>query len=465
MNKRAKITNKLFTVSETSSRSNTQKSQRNQRARGVNQYKNISNFYREYQTFFSNQNKAPNSTKISTENYFQNPQKSFKITKEAPKKTPPSSKDSPTSLQNLSETSSDSDDEEYEVEDVLDEKFIPTQNQVCYKIKWRGYKETTWEPLENLEHCFEKLYAYLLRRNKKLGRVYKSYRGFRGREGRSRSQISIDGDGRIKGVGDEGSKEINKDGNENKEKRGRKGRVKENRENKESCGDERGENRAKERREASEKRGENEMSAKLEEAKNSSRIVGKKGSTIEDFYSIVSKTDKEESGKTIEIEEEKLNSAADYANYKNIFRIESFDNYLNTEKIDDKSGEKVENLNKIDANPVRLSLDIEENDGSSVLENAGKNKEGGNANVSEENDENMEGIEDISPIKDNRGFIGGIDNSGGEQLHLLSSCNNNVVDKDKGTLIKDYAYYFMNYNELEEYRDNFNLYLQPLAYS
>jgi hypothetical protein len=49
-------------------------------------------------------------------------------------------------------------DQEWEVEAILDKRMYAVdavetseqQQQSLYKVKWRGYEETTWEPLSNL---------------------------------------------------------------------------------------------------------------------------------------------------------------------------------------------------------------------------------------------------------------------------------------------------------------------------
>ena len=47
--------------------------------------------------------------------------------------------------------------EEYEVETILDKRTL--RNRVQYLVKWVGYPlhDATWEPLENLINCQEKL--------------------------------------------------------------------------------------------------------------------------------------------------------------------------------------------------------------------------------------------------------------------------------------------------------------------
>ena len=41
--------------------------------------------------------------------------------------------------------------EEYKVKAILDKKF--KQNGVKYRFKWKGYEETTWEPMSNLRRA------------------------------------------------------------------------------------------------------------------------------------------------------------------------------------------------------------------------------------------------------------------------------------------------------------------------
>jgi len=72
--------------------------------------------------------------------------KLYKEEKEFTRKTPPP----PVILPETNE-------EEYEVEEILDEKII--RNQPHYLVKWLGYPlhDATWEPLENLKNCQKKL--------------------------------------------------------------------------------------------------------------------------------------------------------------------------------------------------------------------------------------------------------------------------------------------------------------------
>jgi hypothetical protein len=46
---------------------------------------------------------------------------------------------------------------EFEVEDIVDEKFI--DNDVHYLVKWKGYghEENTWEPKRHMVNCEEKM--------------------------------------------------------------------------------------------------------------------------------------------------------------------------------------------------------------------------------------------------------------------------------------------------------------------
>jgi hypothetical protein len=48
-------------------------------------------------------------------------------------------------------------EEEYEVETILDKRII--RNKPQYLVKWSGYPlhDATWEPLNHLTHCQEKL--------------------------------------------------------------------------------------------------------------------------------------------------------------------------------------------------------------------------------------------------------------------------------------------------------------------
>lgn len=47
---------------------------------------------------------------------------------------------------------------EYEVEDIVD------YDGTLYTVKWKGYKKTTKEPIENLENCMELVRRYHVRR-------------------------------------------------------------------------------------------------------------------------------------------------------------------------------------------------------------------------------------------------------------------------------------------------------------
>lgn len=52
----------------------------------------------------------------------------------------------------------DSEDEnEFEVERIVE--YCPLTNK--YKVKWVGYAEMTWEPIENLDNCEELLQEFL----------------------------------------------------------------------------------------------------------------------------------------------------------------------------------------------------------------------------------------------------------------------------------------------------------------
>ena len=49
---------------------------------------------------------------------------------------------------------------EFEVEKILEKKNI--QNKTYYFVKWKGYdySQSTWEPIENLLNCDEKILEY-----------------------------------------------------------------------------------------------------------------------------------------------------------------------------------------------------------------------------------------------------------------------------------------------------------------
>ena len=51
---------------------------------------------------------------------------------------------------------------EFEVENILQHKFIGRKKEVRYLVQWRGYSraESTWEPEEHLRNALEVLEAY-----------------------------------------------------------------------------------------------------------------------------------------------------------------------------------------------------------------------------------------------------------------------------------------------------------------
>lgn len=42
---------------------------------------------------------------------------------------------------------------QWEVESIVSSKYDEEDGEMLYEIKWKGYKETTWEPEESLENC------------------------------------------------------------------------------------------------------------------------------------------------------------------------------------------------------------------------------------------------------------------------------------------------------------------------
>ena len=65
--------------------------------------------------------------------------------------------------------------EEYEVEKILKKRTISRESKVSgkikrikqYLVKWVGFKDPTWEPEKNLEHCEDIIKAFLLKNNSK----------------------------------------------------------------------------------------------------------------------------------------------------------------------------------------------------------------------------------------------------------------------------------------------------------
>ena len=51
---------------------------------------------------------------------------------------------------------------EFEVESILQHKFVGRKKEICYLVLWRGYSraESTWEPEEHLRNATEVLETY-----------------------------------------------------------------------------------------------------------------------------------------------------------------------------------------------------------------------------------------------------------------------------------------------------------------
>ena len=51
---------------------------------------------------------------------------------------------------------------EFEVESILQHKFVGCKKEIRYLVQWRGYSqaESTWEPEEHLKNAPEALEAY-----------------------------------------------------------------------------------------------------------------------------------------------------------------------------------------------------------------------------------------------------------------------------------------------------------------
>ena len=50
-------------------------------------------------------------------------------------------------------------DEQWEVENILNER-ISNEGIIEYQIKWKNYNDPTWEPMENINNCKDKLKEY-----------------------------------------------------------------------------------------------------------------------------------------------------------------------------------------------------------------------------------------------------------------------------------------------------------------
>ena len=65
---------------------------------------------------------------------------------------------------------SDPEDEHFEIESILDKKFMISNDgkrRLYYLIKWKGYDETSWEPKTELNNAKEMVKSFERGRNKK----------------------------------------------------------------------------------------------------------------------------------------------------------------------------------------------------------------------------------------------------------------------------------------------------------
>ena len=59
---------------------------------------------------------------------------------------------------------------EFEVDKILDHRYIGRTKRIQYLVSWKGYPihEATWEPIENLDGALDSIIEYNTRRNVKL---------------------------------------------------------------------------------------------------------------------------------------------------------------------------------------------------------------------------------------------------------------------------------------------------------
>ena len=47
----------------------------------------------------------------------------------------------------------DSDEPEYEVDEIIDSKFVGRNKTLKYLVRWVGYSDLTWEPVNNVANA------------------------------------------------------------------------------------------------------------------------------------------------------------------------------------------------------------------------------------------------------------------------------------------------------------------------
>jgi len=59
-------------------------------------------------------------------------------------------------------------EDKWDVQRVIN--YEEVDNQLWYKVKWVGYKKTTWEPKENLKNAIKKVEEYYKKAGQAIGK-------------------------------------------------------------------------------------------------------------------------------------------------------------------------------------------------------------------------------------------------------------------------------------------------------